>query len=227
MFGKQFVIYVTNRPETLSELRTAESHLAVEFKQVASILELCNELATSDQAVSLVTFDEPLLFENPNLSVFDITNLVQNFAKASKQQTVPNMAVYVDNKSSPKHIEQLLDTEIKGFVPSIGLFGVDDMVVAIAELLSNRLNVPRKLVDWFLHPHKSKLTTQSSSIVLTRRQTQILQLITTRGASNKLIARTLKISESTVKLHISAILKKYGVRNRTQLALCSLGNGRM
>jgi len=227
MFEKPFVIYVSNRPETFSELRTTESHLVVEFKQVSSILELCNELATTEQSVALVAFDEPILFENPSMSVFDITNLVQNFAKASKRQTVPNMAVYVDSKSSAKHIEQLLDTEIKGFIPSVGLFGVDDMVVAIAELLSNRLNMPRKLVDWFLHPHKSKLTSQSSSIVLTRRQTQILHLITTRGASNKLIARTLKISESTVKLHISAILKKYGVRNRTQLALCSLGNGRL
>jgi two-component system nitrate/nitrite response regulator NarL len=44
-------------------------------------------------------------------------------------------------------------------------------------------------------------------------------MVTNRGASNKMIAKTLNISESTVKLHIGTILKKFGVRNRTQLAI--------
>ena len=56
---------------------------------------------------------------------------------------------------------------------------------------------------------------------MTPRQEQIHTLISTRGASNKVIAKTLNISESTVKLHVSAVLKKYGVKNRTQLALFS------
>jgi DNA-binding NarL/FixJ family response regulator len=49
----------------------------------------------------------------------------------------------------------------------------------------------------------------------------VLNLVCRRGLSNKRIAQTLKISESTVKVHISAILKSYGVRNRTQLVLAS------
>ena len=56
-------------------------------------------------------------------------------------------------------------------------------------------------------------------ITLTPRQQQILDIIVTRGVSNKNFARMLHISESTVKLHMSSILKKFGVRNRTQLAL--------
>lgn len=56
---------------------------------------------------------------------------------------------------------------------------------------------------------------------LTPRQRQILALISKRGSSNKVIAKTLNISESTVKLHLGNIFKKYGVRNRTQLALFS------
>ena len=54
---------------------------------------------------------------------------------------------------------------------------------------------------------------------LTPRQRQILNIVATRGISNKSIARMLHISESTVKLHMSGILKKFGLRNRTQLAL--------
>ena len=56
-------------------------------------------------------------------------------------------------------------------------------------------------------------------ITLTPRQRQILEIVATRGISNKNIARMLHISESTVKLHMSGILKKFGLRNRTQLAL--------
>ena len=56
-------------------------------------------------------------------------------------------------------------------------------------------------------------------IILTPRQRQILEIVATRGISNKNIARMLHISESTVKLHMSGILKKFGLRNRTQLAL--------
>jgi DNA-binding CsgD family transcriptional regulator len=38
-----------------------------------------------------------------------------------------------------------------------------------------------------------------------------------QGLSNKHIAQRLNVTESTVKLHMGAILHKYGVRNRTQL----------
>ena len=46
-------------------------------------------------------------------------------------------------------------------------------------------------------------------------------LIAKRGLSNRKIADVLKISEYTVKIHVSAILRLYGVKNRTQLALAS------
>lgn len=54
---------------------------------------------------------------------------------------------------------------------------------------------------------------------LTNRQREIFNIIATRGASNKQIARALGISESTVKIHVSAIMRNLCVRNRTQLAL--------
>jgi len=59
----------------------------------------------------------------------------------------------------------------------------------------------------------------NSKFNLTPRQQQVLKLVCHRGLSNKAIAGILKISESTVKIHISSILKEYGVKNRTQLVL--------
>lgn len=52
---------------------------------------------------------------------------------------------------------------------------------------------------------------------LTKRQSEILDLVR-QGASNRDIADRLSISEGTVKLHVSAILKRMGVRNRTEAA---------
>ena len=53
---------------------------------------------------------------------------------------------------------------------------------------------------------------------LTLRQRRVLELLAT-GLSNKRIARELKISEITVKAHVSAIFRKLGVTNRTQAGL--------
>lgn len=69
------------------------------------------------------------------------------------------------------------------------------------------------------------LNTQDEiSLKLTPRQSQVLKLICHRGLSNKAIGNILKISESTVKIHTSAILKRYGVKNRTQLVLAYNNN---
>ena len=43
-----------------------------------------------------------------------------------------------------------------------------------------------------------------------------------RGLSNKQIAKQLNISESTVKSHITPLLKIFAARNRSQLALFSM-----
>jgi DNA-binding NarL/FixJ family response regulator len=53
---------------------------------------------------------------------------------------------------------------------------------------------------------------------LTPRELEVLRLIA-RGRSNRLIARDLALSEKTVKAHVSAILGKLDVADRTQAAL--------
>ena len=58
---------------------------------------------------------------------------------------------------------------------------------------------------------------------LTRRQRDVLRLIQA-GASNRDIAGELGISEGTVKLHVSAILRALGVKNRTMAAAYPLSD---
>lgn len=59
---------------------------------------------------------------------------------------------------------------------------------------------------------------------LTERERDVLRLVA-RGMSNGEIARTLYLTEGTVKLHVSHILDKLGVSNRTEASMLALHTG--
>jgi DNA-binding CsgD family transcriptional regulator len=61
---------------------------------------------------------------------------------------------------------------------------------------------------------------QSYAPELSVRQRQVLALLT-QGKPNKLISRELGLAQGTVKIHVTAILKKLKVANRTQAALAA------
>lgn len=59
---------------------------------------------------------------------------------------------------------------------------------------------------------------------LTPREKEILACLA-RGESNKIIARTLDVAESTVKIHVQNILKKLNLSSRVQAAVFAVGQG--
>ena len=59
---------------------------------------------------------------------------------------------------------------------------------------------------------------------LSWRETEVLELIV-RGATNREIAQSLKITENTVKKHLSSILGKLHLRNRIQAAVYAVQEG--
>jgi len=59
---------------------------------------------------------------------------------------------------------------------------------------------------------------------MTPREHEILQALVT-GASNKMIANRLGITEATVKVHLKTLLRKIDVNNRTQAAIWAMNNG--
>ena len=76
-----------------------------------------------------------------------------------------------------------------------------------------------------LHPRvASRLLEELATDPLTPREREVLALIG-RGMANKVIARELSLSEKTVKAHVSSILAKLGVTDRTQAALYAVRAG--
>ncbi|MDY0408925.1 response regulator [Virgibacillus soli] len=60
--------------------------------------------------------------------------------------------------------------------------------------------------------------------ILTKRECQVLQLIA-EGKSNRAVAESLYISEKTVKNHVSNILQKMNVNDRTQAVVTAIRKG--
>jgi DNA-binding NarL/FixJ family response regulator len=77
-----------------------------------------------------------------------------------------------------------------------------------------------------LHPDVARLLTagEAPSAHLTPRERDVLAGIA-RGRANREIARDLGLAEKTVKTHVSAILTKLGVQDRTQAALYAVRTG--
>jgi DNA-binding NarL/FixJ family response regulator len=62
------------------------------------------------------------------------------------------------------------------------------------------------------------LLVKSHGVELTQRQADVLALLV-EGKPNKIISRELGLAPGTVKIHVTAILRKLKVSNRTQAAL--------
>jgi NarL family two-component system response regulator LiaR len=82
-------------------------------------------------------------------------------------------------------------------------------------------DITRKLVDQFASP---RTVPTSAPDELTPRELEVLRLIA-QGMSNREIAQALTISEKTVKTHVSNILSKLHLVDRTQAAIYAHRHG--
>jgi NarL family two-component system response regulator LiaR len=82
--------------------------------------------------------------------------------------------------------------------------------------------VMRKLIGQVTRQFKNEKSADVPQ--LTAREVEVIRLVA-RGKSNREIADSLVISEKTAKAHISNILGKLGVDDRTQMAVYAIKNG--
>lgn len=112
-------------------------------------------------------------------------------------------------------LSELVSRGFAGFLPAYA--DVSMLVKALDSVHRGELWIDRKtLRDSFLHKGKEEVS-------LTRREQEILRCLNA-GLSNKEIAERLRITEQTVKSHCNHLYKKFGVKNRLQLALYTSQN---
>ncbi|MFJ8529070.1 response regulator [Bacillus sp. NPDC094106] len=94
----------------------------------------------------------------------------------------------------------------------------DQLVASIIAVYQGNTNFHPKVTPALLGRPVVKEEKQDSLSMLTKREKEVLREIT-KGRSNKEIAAELHITEQTVKTHVSNVLAKLDVDDRTQAAL--------
>lgn len=135
----------------------------------------------------------------------------------------PNTATML--LSAPEDVGQMLAALRQG----VGAYitsgvGVAPTIAAIRLMRDGLIVYPRDLLSGISAGGSaakgsdivSDLAPRPGDELLTPRQLDVLRLLA-RGLSNKAIASELNISESTVKVHIRAIMERTGMLNRTQI----------
>lgn len=214
---KPLVIFFQNNwesdvpPESFFELDSESNPFRIKFcsswKEVSDVLHLQPEL---------VVFHEDSVHSGHKIAEF--VSAIESLIFYTCNGKKISLALTVEHTTPYSLVKEAKRTSIVGMVPSLVGFGIRESVAAINSLLAGVKYWPAYIID-SLPGAIQKIKSPENEIKLTDRQDEIFNLVCRRGLSNKKIAQILNISESTVKVHMSAILKAYRVRNRTQLAL--------
>lgn len=168
-----------------------------------------------NQKVKTICFHENELKYS---SAIEIVNMVNTLSKLVNVNHKITLTVAITKNINYSTIKLLQQSDILGIIPIHTDFGIEDSERGCQAQWANIPYWPKHIIEQ-LPGAKKKQKPTTGEIKLTPRQFQIATLIRERGVSNKVIAKTLNITESTVKLHVGLILKKFGLKNRTQLAL--------
>ncbi len=122
----------------------------------------------------------------------------------------PDLPVVIFSASSDREtIMGALDAGAMGFIPKTS--PSDVLLNALRLVFSGSIYVPHEALA-------GRDTPNRVGPGLTARQTDVMQMLLL-GLSNKRICRQLGISENTVKVHMTAVLRALGAENRTQAVL--------
>jgi len=98
----------------------------------------------------------------------------------------------------------------------------EDTLEYLRQAARGRLVISDRLTELLAHALRAEgRDSGSKDNQLTEREHEIVNYIA-KGYSNKVIARNLKISDGTVKVHVKHILKKLGLHSRIEVAVWSL-----
>lgn len=117
---------------------------------------------------------------------------------------------------SDEHIGQALRTGAMGLLPKESQ--PDDLLHAIRSVHRGQLTIPQHAVRALTMPG---MLSPASEPPLTEREEDVLNALA-RGLSNQQTADQLGIGANTVRTHVSNLLRKLALSNRTELAIYAL-----
>ncbi len=138
--------------------------------------------------------------------------------------------IVISGSEEPRNMRKSIDNGASGFIPKSATTEI--MLSAIKLVYSGGVYIPPGMLIPIQNKRKEENGTNVSLIdetrdaayKLTKRQKEVLDLMA-RGMSNKEIARALDISEHTVKIHVTAILKLLNAENRTEAVVMAHNAG--
>lgn len=162
-----------------------------------------------DAAVSLMTrFKFDLILLDLNLPLITPLQAVERVRSAAQGTPV----VALSGETSPELIRTVVDEGCMGFIPKSVSHSV--LIQALLLVVAGGVYLPVNVLSV-----KQESATESFSCTdlrhLTDRQLETLRCVI-EGKPNKLIAKQMKVTEHTVKAHLSAVFKTLKVKNRTE-----------
>ena len=149
----------------------------------------------------------------PDVLLLDLTPEVSFGLLTELRNRIPDLKILLWVRS--------ISTELAYQAMELGVRGILRKTLP-TELLVKCLNKVAEGELWF----EKTLTTSfigMKTIALTKRESQLVSLLS-QGLKNKEISTTLSISEGTVKVYLSKLFAKVGVKDRFELALCGFKN---
>ena len=147
----------------------------------------------------------------PTLSGMEGSRTISNLRGKFPNQAFAIVGTFPDHSQ----IFALLRAGANGAIPRD--LPEDELRIAFQTVLSRHIYVPNSIATAHRAPAavEPEPSNDAPPPPLTHRQKEVLSMLVT-GQSNKEIARTLSISENTVKVHLAAAFRQLGVNNRVR-----------
>lgn len=174
-------------------------------------MTVCAEAATGEEALELFREHRPdvtiMDLRLPGLSGWETTHRIRReFADAR----VVILSTYVCDEE----IHSALQSGAMAYL--VKSVQREELILAIRKAAAGRRHIPAEVA--------ARLAERVARSDLSHRELEVLQQML-GGKRNREIARALTIAEGTVKLHVSSILAKLGVVDRTEAVTVALQRG--
>lgn len=179
-------------------------------------------------SASAAMLDEAARGLNPQLVVFDWARTDDiELALAEIRAIYPDShMVVLTDEFSYEAMVKVFNAAADGYI--VKRLGCDSLVTSLRLVAMGEKVMPSQLASQLAEvmlSHSLSVTkTADLAELLSDRELETMRYLL-GGNPNKVIASHLDVSEATVKVHVKSILRKLGVRNRTQAAIWAVNNG--